>query len=122
VLDTQDFYEGLLNDIQPSLIAYYLQSTLPRDLLFNLVVERIVVSVNGCTPIHSGGCERDFRNNPDSPLAPGEDIALFQTFAAFVLSLNPSVEQIAAKKAPQTSNPFYSRQAGFVADERGVML
>jgi hypothetical protein len=94
VLDTQDFYEGLLNDIQPSLVGYYLQSPfVPKDLILNLFIERITVDVTdgGCTQSnHSSACERDFRNNPDSR----EDIALFETFVSYLESLQLSVEQV----------------------------
>lgn len=90
VLDTQDFYEGFLNDIQAPLVAYYLKSTSPHDLVFNLLVERITVTIGDCTPLHAAKCERDFRNNPDN----AEDIALFQTMAQFLLGLQISAEEI----------------------------
>jgi hypothetical protein len=101
VLDTQDFYQGLLNDIQPSLVAYYLQTPfINKELLLNLFVEKIVVNVigDGCAPQnHSTTCERDFRNNP----AIAEDIALFQTLVAYLLNLQPSAEAVKTKeKAP----------------------
>jgi hypothetical protein len=99
VLDTQDFYEGLLEPIQPSLVAYYLQSTAPKDLLVNLMFERAVVKVidGGCNHSHSTKCERDFRNNPDDL----EDMALFQMLAFYLRSLQLSAEPIIAKKQPQ---------------------
>ncbi len=103
VLDTQDFYQGLLNDIQPSLLGYYLQTPfVSKDLLFNLFVERIVVHVAGCPPQnHLATCERDFRNNPDNP----EDIALCQTLVTYLQVLQVSAEAIKATKdkTPTTS-------------------
>jgi hypothetical protein len=106
VLDTQDFYEGLLTDIQPSLLGYYFISPfVPKDLVFNLFVERVVVHVTGCAATdHSSRCERDFRNNPDSL----EDIALFQTFAAYLESLGLSVEQVASANTNNKSQIIIS--------------
>jgi hypothetical protein len=101
VLDTQDFYEGLLGDIQPSLLAYYLQSPfVSEELLFNLFVERIVVHVNGsaCMNRHTAACEDDFRNNP----LHSEDIALFQTLANYLLNLEISAEPVQAQSKTQT--------------------
>jgi hypothetical protein len=86
VLDTQDFYEGLLNDIQPSLLGYYLQTPfISKELLLNLLVERIVVHVTdgACAQSHLTTCERNLRNNPYTP----EDIALFQTFVTIPADL-----------------------------------
>ena len=85
-LDTQDFYEGLLNDIQPSLLGYYLQTPfISKELLLNLLVERIVVHVTdgACAQSHLTTCERNLRNNPYTP----EDIALFQTFVTIPADL-----------------------------------
>jgi hypothetical protein len=103
VLDTQDFYEGLLNDVQPSLLAYYLQSPfVSKELLLNLFVERIVVHVSDkdCAQNHAATCERDFRNNPSG----AEDIALFQTLIRYLLSMQVSAEPIKAKSKTQTIN------------------
>ncbi len=104
VLDTQDFYEGLLNDIQPSLLAYYLQSPfISKELLLNLFVERIVVHVsdddrNCPKSSHSTTCERDFQNNPIG----AEDMALFQTFVRYLLSMQVSAEPVKAASTAQT--------------------
>jgi hypothetical protein len=95
VLDTQDFYEGLLNDIQPQLFGYYVVSPfVAKDLILNLFIERITVRVSdgSCTQLHLTTCERDFRNYPGS----AEDIALFQTFVSYLESLQISVEQEAS--------------------------
>ena len=101
VLDTQDFYQGLLNDIQPSLVAYYLQTTfVSKELLFNLFVENIAIHVSDkeCEHSHASTCERNFRNNPIGP----EDIALFQTLVRYLLSMQISAEQIKSKPKSQT--------------------
>src|SRR5208282_189327 len=103
VLDTQDFYQGLLNDIQPQLLGYYLQTPfIPKDLILNLFIERIVLHDAACpVSVHSTICERDFRNNPDSR----EDIALFQTLVSYLERLNISVEQLKTDTKQQTQKP-----------------
>jgi hypothetical protein len=101
VLDTQDFYEGLLSDIQPSLLGYYFQTPFISEvLLLNLFIERIVVRKLDpvCKNSHISTCERNFRNNPVN----SEDIALFQTFINYLLSLEVSAEPLAAKTKSQT--------------------
>jgi hypothetical protein len=101
VLDTQDFYQGLLNDIQPSLVAYYLQTTfVSKELLLNLFVENIAIHVTDkeCEHSHASTCERNFRNSPTS----AEDIALFQTFVRYLLSMQVSAEPIKSKPKSQT--------------------
>lgn len=102
VLDTQDFYEGLLKPIPSLLVGYYFQSPRPKYLIFNLIFERAVVSRidSECknTP-HASECERDFRNNPETDL---EDVALFQTLSNYLLSLQISAEPIKPKKQHET--------------------
>jgi hypothetical protein len=107
VLDTQDFYEGLLNDIQPSLLGYYLQTPfISKELLLNLLVERIVVHVTdgACAQSHLTTCERNLRNNPYTP----EDIALFQTFVTYLLTLQVSAEPVKAKEKPSTTTTTHA--------------
>jgi hypothetical protein len=101
VLDTQEFYQGLLNDIQPSLLAYYLQTPfVSKDVVLNLFIERIVVHRTDaeCRHSHATTCERDFRNNPTNQ----EDIGLFQTFINYLLSRQVSAEPVKTKPKSQT--------------------
>jgi hypothetical protein len=103
VLDTQDFYEGLLNDIQPSLLGYYLQTPfVSKELLLNLFVENIVIHVAdspACKHSHATTCERDFRNSPSGG---PEDMALFQTFVRYLLSRQIGAEPVKTKPKSQT--------------------
>jgi len=44
VLDTQEFYDGILSPIQLQVFDYYLQQGFPREVLFALFVSKIVVT------------------------------------------------------------------------------
>ncbi|HKD22714.1 MAG TPA: hypothetical protein VKB71_11915 [Rhizomicrobium sp.] len=47
VIDTQDFYKGLLTPIPPKLVDLYVQRGLPKMLLFDLFFSRIIVRQDG---------------------------------------------------------------------------
>jgi hypothetical protein len=52
VLDTQEFYEGILNPISLQIFDYYLQQGIPPEVLFDLFVSKIVITQRtdtGCT-------------------------------------------------------------------------
>jgi hypothetical protein len=44
VLDTQEFYEGILNPISLQIFDYYLEQGFPPEVLFDLFVSRVVVT------------------------------------------------------------------------------
>jgi hypothetical protein len=44
VLDTQEFYEGILNPISLQIFDYYLEQGFPPDVLFDLFVSKVVVT------------------------------------------------------------------------------
>jgi hypothetical protein len=50
VLDTQEFYDGIMKPIQGALLDLYTQSEYPRDLLFNLFVQKVVMTRADCVP------------------------------------------------------------------------
>jgi hypothetical protein len=50
VLDTQEFYDGIMKPIQGGLLDLYTQSEYPRDLLFNLFVQKVVMTRADCVP------------------------------------------------------------------------
>jgi hypothetical protein len=102
VLDTQEFYQGILTPIPPALVDYYLQAAYPKDLIFNLIFEKIGVSIvdGQCEPNpHVANCERTLHNNPDQL----ENLALFQIFAAYLMNLQMSTEPIKSKSQPRQS-------------------
>ncbi len=105
VLDTQEFYQGILKPIPGQLYDLYLQAGYPPDLLFNLFVKKITMTVENDpsdkrAPYRMGGpfncaedrhqpkCEFTFDNYPSSELA----IQLFQAVADYLLALGFTTE------------------------------
>jgi hypothetical protein len=100
VLDTQEFYQGFLNPISGQLFDLYLQFGYPRDVLFNLMIEKMIIKrLDGeCrVEVHTPQCEVTIRN-----YAP-EDVSLrlFQSMIGYLIRLGLSTEPIieTAKKA-----------------------
>lgn len=58
VLDTQEFYEGILNPISLQIFDYYLEQGFPPEMLFDLFVSRIAVRWTANSP-GSGGAPND---------------------------------------------------------------
>ncbi len=108
VLDTQEFYQGFLTPISGQLLDLYYQHGYPRDVLFNVVIEKIVIKrLDGeCRPeMHTPECEISIRN-----YAP-EDVSLelFQGVLGYLirlgLSTEPIVEPPKAQKASADVKP-----------------
>ncbi len=99
VLDTQEFYQGILKAIPGQIWDLYLQANYPPDLLINLFVQRIVVRHKGtiCRPDdHTSRCEFTFYNYVGSNI----EIKLFQKFTDYLLWLGLTTEAPAAKTVP----------------------
>ncbi len=100
VLDTQEFYQGILKAIPGQIWDLYLQANYPPDLLFNLFVQRIVIrhsTALGCPPDnHTPRCEFIFYNYVASNI----EIDLFQQLADYLLWLGLTTEAPAAKTVP----------------------
>jgi hypothetical protein len=65
VLDTQEFYQGILKAIPGQIWDLYLQANYPPDLLFNLFVMKVVMhkTVTDCPKYdHTSRCELVFEN------------------------------------------------------------
>jgi hypothetical protein len=93
VLDTQEFYQGFLNPISGQLFDLYLQFGYPRDVLFNLMIEKMIIKrLDGeCRiEVHTPECEVTIRN-----YAP-EDVSLklFQGMIGYLIRLGLSTEPI----------------------------
>jgi hypothetical protein len=58
-LDTSEFLAGLLTQVSPAIIDYYVSQGIPRELLFNLFIERIEIATNDKT--------ETFLNDPNTP-------------------------------------------------------
>jgi hypothetical protein len=85
VLDTQEFYQGILSPIPGQILDLYLNSGYPRELIFSLFVERIVMRRldDGCSRInHTVRCELTFQNYVEED--PNYD--LFQMFIEYLLN------------------------------------
>lgn len=88
VLDTQEFYQGILKAIPGQIWDLYIQANYPRDLLFNVFVQKVVMHT-GEESCHTERCEFVFTNYP------GDDtqIETFQAFADYLLELGLTTEQ-----------------------------
>jgi hypothetical protein len=79
VLDTQEFYQGILTPIPLQVLDYYLQQGYPPEVLFNIFVQKVEI-----TRIDDGGCRQfTFLNSVRSDLQFGQ-------FEAFVDYLSAS--------------------------------
>jgi hypothetical protein len=93
VLDTQEFYQGFLNPVSGQLLDLYLQYGYPRDVIFNLMIEKVIIKrLDGeCrVEMHTPECELTIRN-----YAP-EDVSLelFQKMIGYLIRLGLSTEPI----------------------------
>jgi hypothetical protein len=109
VLDTQEFYRGFLNPVSGQLLDLYIQYGYPRDVLFNVMIEKIIIkrSDDGCrVEVHTPDCELTIRN-----YAP-EDVSLelFQSVIGYLIRLGLRTEPIVElpkdhKKSSQDATP-----------------
>jgi hypothetical protein len=117
VLDTQEFYQGFLNPISGQVFDLYLQFGYPRDVLFNLMIEKMIIKrLDGeCrAEVHTPECEVTIRN-----YAP-EDVSLklFQSVIGYLIRLGLSTEPIieVSKKpssSDKTATASETKQFGF---------
>jgi hypothetical protein len=90
VLDTQEFYNGILKPIPAQLWNLYTQQGYAQDLLVNLFVEKIVLRKADCDPSdHDRGCEIVLQNYVEDDI----EIELFQLFSDYLLQLGLTTEQ-----------------------------
>jgi hypothetical protein len=105
VLDTQEFYQGILTPVSPQVVDYYVQQGFPPQLLFDLFILSVEVIA-----ADSPSCERFvFRNSVRNELQFGQ----FQALADYLLGSGFTTEHyieslsfgpaIAAPK-PETQN------------------
>jgi hypothetical protein len=90
VLDTQEFYQGILKEIPSQLWNFYEQQGYSRSLLFNLFVERLVLKRQGCQKIdHQETCEIIIRNDVEDE----RERKLFQAVSEYLLFLGLTTER-----------------------------
>ena len=98
VLDTQEFYQGLLTPISGQLLDLYLQAGYPQDIIYNLTVERLIIKRTDahCTHfVHTPDCELIVRNYPPNDT----ELYLFQWLMGYFIRLGLSTEPLAEKPA-----------------------
>jgi len=99
VLDTQEFYQGILKPIPGQLWDLYIQANYPPDLLFNLFVMKAVMhrADHDCLKYdHTARCELVFENYV------GDDtqIDMFQALGDYLLWLGMTTERPATTGVP----------------------
>jgi hypothetical protein len=126
VLDTQEFYQGLLKPVPTQLWDLYIQNSYPADLLFNLFIGKIVIrKLDKCAYARGDGNDQDQKacsGRPDDasvcndwnhetncelvlPNYVGDDvnIDLFQIFSDYLLAVGLTTGP--EKKPNQVLNP-----------------
>jgi hypothetical protein len=95
VLDTQEFYQGIMKPIPGQLIDFYVHEEYPREEIFNLFIEKIVLRRADCNPSsHLKNCEMTFINYPGTDL----DFDLTQAVIEHLLNLGLSTEKVLEDK------------------------
>jgi hypothetical protein len=86
ILDTQEFYQGILTPIPLQAFDYYLQQGFPPELLFDLFVLKIEV-----TRLDDGSCRKfTFQNSVRDDLQFGQ----FQSFIDYLIGSGLTAERI----------------------------
>ena len=86
VLDTQEFYQGILSPVSHQIVDYYVQQGFPPQVLFALFVASVDIIETG-----GGGCDRfTFRNDVRNDLRFGQ----FQALADYLLSSGFTTERV----------------------------
>lgn len=114
VLDTQEFYDGIMKPISGQMYDLYLQGDYPRDLLFNLFVSKVTITLASCvdppppssagsrskhpTPKSSADCEFIFHNTVGDEI----EFRLFQALADYLIALG-----LATEPSPSSKNDFF---------------
>jgi hypothetical protein len=100
VLDTQEFYQGILKPIPGQIWDLYLQAGYPRALLFNLLVQKVVMRKESCDKTdHSRSCEFVF----DNYVGDNIKIDLFQAVADYLIALGLTTQESKPPTVPFTN-------------------
>jgi len=101
VLDTQEFYQGVMSPVPSQLFDFFIHEEFWREEIFTLFVEKIVVTrdVPECMAptgarAHTLGCELVFVNSPSSDLP----FNLFQSLIDYLIDLGLITEPVATAK------------------------
>jgi hypothetical protein len=135
VLDTQEFYQGILKAIPGQIWDLYIQAGYPPDLLFNLFIEKVVMHVAdlNCTKSgvasdckcpnnnHTVACEFVFQNYVLTDI----QIDLFQALADYLLALGLTTERPDPQTVPldrYTTNINLRYVGALSADKKSVQV
>ena len=89
VLDTQEFYQGILNPIQSQLLDFYVHEEYPLAEVFTLFFEKIILRKEHCKPTdHTLDCELVFVNYPGSDV----DFEVMQSLIEHLVTLGLTTE------------------------------
>jgi hypothetical protein len=114
VLDTQEFYQGVMRPIQNGTFDFYIHQEFPREELFTLFVEKIVMHRDNCAAfVHTANCELKFINYPGSDL----QFDLTQSLIEHLLNLGISTEQIPAPSGGGSSASGSSGSGSGTSDQ-----
>jgi hypothetical protein len=113
VLDTQEFYQGILTPLGLQGVDYYLQQGFPPELLFDLFVLKVEV-----TRRDDGSCRKfTFSNSVSNDL----QFAQFQAFADYLLGSGLSTERVSQVTAYGPPIPM-SKAAPATVDEAAKVV
>ena len=136
VLDTQEFYQGILKAIPGQIWDLYIQAGYPPDLLFNLFVEKVVMHRvdSNCNKAatarycecpdtnHTMKCEFVFQNYVSNDIK----IDLFQALADYLLALGLTTERpepdTVALDQPNTTNVNLRYVGALSSDKQSVQV
>jgi hypothetical protein len=101
VLDTKEFYQGVMTPISSQLLDFFIHEEFPREELFTLFVEKIVIHRNACRPeIHTDNCELVFVNYPGNDL----QFDLTQSLIEYLLNLGITTELLRSGGKSESSS------------------
>jgi hypothetical protein len=110
VLDTQEFYQGILAPIPLQVVDYYLQQGYPPEVLFNVFVQKIEI-----TRIDDGGCRQfTFLNSVRNDLQYGQ----YETFVDYLSASGLFTERVSVATS---FGPPIAARTGAGADAVRVM-
>jgi hypothetical protein len=101
VLDTQEFYQGVMAPVSGQLFDFYIQQEYPREEILTLFVEKILISKQSpdCIPpgrkSHTLECELTFVNSANSDV----DFDLFESLVEHLLNLGLTTEPVESPQA-----------------------
>jgi hypothetical protein len=103
VLDTQEFYQGVMSPVTSNLFDFYIHEEFTREEIYSLFIETIAISKasSDCKDrkSHTLECELVFVNSPDQEI----DFYLFQTLIDYLINLGLTTEPVTSAKGGQKS-------------------